>query len=563
MTKQTGLTLNLSYNGNGPTECQVLDGLSYDPSAGGYIFAVLPGALTGIGFDLPAICNVDNTGTIQSFESPFPGEPGRYLSFGATLDEVAFAPGGLVVGTTSSGNPGNVVGGVNAEQGMVAVDTNNDGLWICVGAYDPITPINAIWDFISSLLLTVNSGPIASSGAVPLAITSQPLVNRLLPTIQPLPPMFGFEFSGTVNIAPTLNVDSVPEQIAAGPDRNLWVADSGSTSPGLWRIEPDGSTTLFPTTSGSTPTGLAWATEGYWWMTDPARHSYWWNSRSIYGPNTPTEVSLAGVDSNASPGMATLGPDGNVWAIDTRTGTGSGVWQLTTNGSGLATIQYAFGGPSTQLTGICAGPDGNLWVSDASGFVWMVTTAGDVTSFAMPTGFLPASICTGADGRLWCLGNQTGTSALGVLAFTASNPAAASSYQRFGTGETAGQIIPGPGGDLWATDTSGTLWLIPTDTFVGGGTDDIPVAFTLPDSNAKWICVQQDGSFAITQTQSGGAIWLTPFQMVVPSLLVAEGDATFTKDDNGPTGPVITDQADGHTYRIISTAGVLSTQLVT
>jgi hypothetical protein len=38
------------------------------------------------------------------------------------------------------------------------------------------------------------------------------------------------------------------------------------------------------------------------------------------------------------------------------------------------------------------------------------------------------------------------------------------------------------------------------------------------------------------------------------------GDITFTGD---PGGPVLTDETDGHTYRIISTAGVLTTEQVT
>lgn len=37
------------------------------------------------------------------------------------------------------------------------------------------------------------------------------------------------------------------------------------------------------------------------------------------------------------------------------------------------------------------------------------------------------------------------------------------------------------------------------------------------------------------------------------------GDVTFSAE----TGPVLTDEADGHTYRLISTSGALSTELVT
>jgi hypothetical protein len=64
-------------------------------------------------------------------------------------------------------------------------------------------------------------------------------------------------------------------------------------------------------------------------------------------------------------------------------------------------------------------------------------------------------------------------------------------------------------------------------------------------------------------------IWLGPggaFETVfaadgtttLPGALTVTGDVTATSG-----GPVITDQSDGHTYRIISTAGVLSTVQVT
>lgn len=62
----SGQELELSYNGVGPVPCQVLDGLAYDPTAGGFIFIVIPAALPVFGQDVPAVVFVDNTATIQA-----------------------------------------------------------------------------------------------------------------------------------------------------------------------------------------------------------------------------------------------------------------------------------------------------------------------------------------------------------------------------------------------------------------------------------------------------------------------------------------------------------------
>ena len=555
MTKRTGLTLELSYNGTGPVEVQVLDGLNYNPATGGFMYGIVPAAL-GFGIDLPALMAVDGTGTIQSIAIV---TPNGWTAFGPTLNETPFSPASLAINQTS-GNPGNTPSG-NAGVGMIMSDPGEGGFWLCTVSYDPITPADAVWKFVASLGLTVNDGPLLQNGIIPLVSTKQPNVDRLLPISQPLPPMFGFDFPGTVNTGPALNNDSVPNQVTAGPDRNVWLADAAATTPGIWRIDQDGTGTLFPTDTGSTPTGLCFTASGYYWLTDPGRQSYWWPTGTIYGANTPTEVSLTGVDAGAQPGAVTTGPDGNAWAIDTRAGGGAGVWQLSINGGGTPASNYfPFGDVSTQLTDICAGPDGNLWVTDAAGFVWMVAADGAAKSSTFSGTGLPQAITTGPDGRLWVL-SESGDSTY-ISAFYPTGGLTPSGLIS-GSG-LPGKIIAGPGGDLWATDNLSNLYLIPTDHLISGSASpDLPVAFPLPGANAKYLCVRQDGTFVISQTQAAGVLWLTPFQMIVPQLLVTQGDVTFTQDNVGPTGPVIKDQSDGHTYRIISTAGVLSTQLVT
>ena len=52
--------------------------------------------------------------------------------------------------------------------------------------------------------------------------------------------------------------------------------------------------------------------------------------------------------------------------------------------------------------GITAGPDGNLWFSEALGNkIGKITTAGVITEIALPGGVGPGQIVAGADGNLW------------------------------------------------------------------------------------------------------------------------------------------------------------------
>jgi hypothetical protein len=53
------------------------------------------------------------------------------------------------------------------------------------------------------------------------------------------------------------------------------------------------------------------------------------------------------------------------------------------------------------LSGITAGPDGNVWFADTNGHaVGMIAPSGNITELVAP-GSDPLDIVTGADGNLW------------------------------------------------------------------------------------------------------------------------------------------------------------------
>lgn len=90
-------TLELSYNGNGPVACEVLNGLAWNPTTGGSAFIVMPAALCGLGEDVPAFAYIDNVGVIQWFS---------FLSGGVVI---AFDGGGNQIASMLASGNGNAI----------------------------------------------------------------------------------------------------------------------------------------------------------------------------------------------------------------------------------------------------------------------------------------------------------------------------------------------------------------------------------------------------------------------------------------------------------------------
>jgi sugar lactone lactonase YvrE len=131
----------------------------------------------------------------------------------------------------------------------------------------------------------------------------------------------------------------------------------------------------------------------------------------------------------------TAGPDGNLWFTEA---SGSNVDRITPSG-----VITRFPIPSISSTGgIAAGPDGNLWFTESAGRIGRVTTAGVVTEFSIPSGAWGGSIAAGSDGNLWFtepsgFGRITPAGAVAEFQITGVHPA---------------DLAAGPDGNLWFTD---------------------------------------------------------------------------------------------------------------
>ena len=52
-------------------------------------------------------------------------------------------------------------------------------------------------------------------------------------------------------------------------------------------------------------------------------------------------------------------------------------------------------------SGIATGPDNNLWITEGTGKIGRMTTAGAVVEFSITSGAIPGAIVVGQDGNLW------------------------------------------------------------------------------------------------------------------------------------------------------------------
>ncbi|HEV7584664.1 MAG TPA: hypothetical protein VGO14_02685 [Solirubrobacteraceae bacterium] len=254
--------------------------------------------------------------------------------------------------------------------------------------------------------------------------------------------------AGTITeLSAGLPVGSAPEEIAPGPDGNLWFVDGGTTAVG--RITPAGGVSEFSAGlgSGHDPNAIAPGPDGNVWFTDET-------STGAIGQVTPggtiTEFS-AGLKPGSAPSFIAPGPDGNLWFTDR--GTTPAIGRITPSGT---ITEFSEGlSPGGFPIAIAPGPDGNLWFTDGgtTKAVGKITPSGTITEFTgLKAGSGPGTIAPGPDGNLWF--TEVGSS----IAIGRITPSGA--ITEFSTGLKPGStpisIAPGADGNVWFTDRGTT-----------------------------------------------------------------------------------------------------------
>ncbi len=150
-----------------------------------------------------------------------------------------------------------------------------------------------------------------------------------------------------------------------------------------------------PLTHGTPlPNGIATGPDGNVWWADPS------NASSTVGKMTMDDTATAFATEviDGFPTGIVAGPDGAMWFTYGQGGQFGSLGRITTSGSAS---YFSFPTSNAQAHGITLGADGNLWFAEFNGnTIGRMTTAGDVTEFALAGGSQPTGITAGPDGAL-------------------------------------------------------------------------------------------------------------------------------------------------------------------
>ncbi|HVS45491.1 MAG TPA: hypothetical protein VMS32_02385 [Verrucomicrobiae bacterium] len=257
--------------------------------------------------------------------------------------------------------------------------------------------------------------------------------------------------TGTITEYQVPSVDAGPQGIAAGPDGNLWFTESGDRFTGssqnkIGKITAGGTITEYqiPTLNVGLP-GIAAGSDGSLWFTLQGQNRI----GKITTDGAVTEFST-GISASAGLQGIAAGPDGNLWFIEYY---GNRIGRITPTGT---VTEFSSGiSANAGLENIAAGPDGNLWFTEFGGNrIGRITPTGTVTEFStgISASAEPNGIAAGPDGNLWF--TESSGNNIGRITQTGT-------VTEFSNGISAtalpGGIAAGPDGSLWFTETVGNL----------------------------------------------------------------------------------------------------------
>lgn len=238
-----------------------------------------------------------------------------------------------------------------------------------------------------------------------------------------------------------------PNAITSGPDGNLWLTEWSTDR--IARETPGAAFTEFPLpTAAAHPGAIAGGPDGNVWFTE--------SSGNAIGRVTPTgAITEYPIPTPATgPAGITAGPDGQLWF--TESGTAS-IGAL--NPSTGVIVQYPLPTQWSQPTGIAPGPDGRLWFTEAgANQVGAITTAGLVSEYTLcpsgcttsggtdyPHGVGATGIAAGPDGNLWVTESNANS-----IDKVSTGGAVLAKYAAFGSAYPEA-ITAGPDGNMWYT----------------------------------------------------------------------------------------------------------------
>ncbi len=349
---------------------------------------------------------------------------------------------------------------------------------------------------------------------------------------------------GSITQYTTPDSGSFPNNIAWGPDGNIWYTGTGPTiNTRVGKMTTSGSFTLYhntPSGVSGNPAGISRGADGNVWFG---------KGNSIIKMSTSgvvlSQYSLSGIGATAGAQEMILGGDGAIWfyspsggkigrittdgvitaytvgsnVYDITLGTDSNIWFTYSYGSstnyiakitssGVQTVYSSFA-PYSKPWGITAGPDGNMWFTEnLSRKIGKINTLGIVTEYSLPATASPKDITVGSDGALWFTGMGVGK----IGRITTSGIITDYSVPGSPTSDGIEHIITGADGAVWYLDwvndkigriatelTNQTISFTstaPNNAVIGGlsytptasSTSNLPVEITV-DASSTGVCV--------------------------------------------------------------------------
>jgi streptogramin lyase len=192
-----------------------------------------------------------------------------------------------------------------------------------------------------------------------------------------------------------------PDQIAVGPDGNLWFTNDDGDRIG--RITPEGELTTFADPAGriSRPEGIAEGPDERLWFTSSDNGRIGWIS-------TDGEIKTFRYPSVREPWIITVDPDRYLWFTDCdydynqKVCRHNRIDRMTT--AGQVTMFSDPGGHVREPDGIAVGADGDLWfASYENDRLGRITPTGKITTFPVRSRGCngPLGITMGPDGNTW------------------------------------------------------------------------------------------------------------------------------------------------------------------
>jgi streptogramin lyase len=233
----------------------------------------------------------------------------------------------------------------------------------------------------------------------------------------------------------------------------------------------------------------------------------------------PADYSFTAADGGRHTFSATLKTAG----LQTVTATDTGNGGLTGTFPGFTDVAA----PTEDPAAITAGPDGNLWFTEADYFIAKITPAGAVTEYLIPADTAPAphGITVGPDGNLWF--TESNRAKVGKI-----TPAGMITEYTLPLGgiSTPFEITAGPDGNLWFTEFNGNK--VAKITQAGAVTEYvIPTPGSFPDG----ITAGPDGNLWFTETATNKVGKITPAG-VITEYSVPTGDGRPEGITAGPDG---------------------------